>query len=130
RGRLSAACVQNRFDPARDIVDRRGGRRYAPNVVRAGEHDDDLRVDAVELTVLEPPQDVLRLVGAPSEIGSVPAEEILRPVREELRIVGGAPAPRDRVADKINVDAALPRLVDELRVRGERVLVDARRRSI
>src|SRR5439155_5908736 len=89
-----------------------------------------LRVDAVELAVLEPPEDVLRLVAAPSEIGGVPAEEILRPVREEIRIVGRAPAPRNRVAGEVDVDAALLRFVDELRVRAERALVDSRHGSI
>src|SRR5262245_59330972 len=46
------------------------------DVVRAGEDDDHLRVDAVELTVLEAPEHVLNLVGTPAEVRSVPPEEV------------------------------------------------------
>ena len=45
------------------------------DVVGAGQDHDDLRVDAVELAVLQAPEDVLRPVGAPAEVAGVPAVE-------------------------------------------------------
>src|SRR4051794_24468115 len=79
----------------------------------------------VELAVLETPQDVLRSVGAPAEVGGVPAEEVLLPVRQQLGIIGRAPAADDRVALEVDVDAAGGRFGEELLVRGHRVRVYA-----
>ena len=42
----------------------------ARDVVGAREHDDDLRVDAVELAVFESPEDVLNSVCAPPEVAA------------------------------------------------------------
>jgi hypothetical protein len=44
--------------------------RLRADVVGAGEQDDDLRIDAVELAVLEAPEDVLRAVGAPPKFAA------------------------------------------------------------
>ena len=56
-------------------------------------------------------------VGAPAEVGRVPAAKVRAPVGKQLRVVGRAPAPNDRVADEVDVDAARLRLVEQLRVR-------------
>ncbi|HEX9365523.1 MAG TPA: hypothetical protein VF921_02790 [Vicinamibacterales bacterium] len=109
-------------DPRKAAGDRRNLRvaaRPRPDVVRAGQDHDDLRVDAVQLSVLEPPEHVLNLVRAPAEVRGIPAEEIRLPVREVGRIVDRAPAAHDRVADEIDVDAALLRFVEQLRMGGE-----------
>ena len=88
-----------------------------PDVVRAGEDDDHLRVHAIELAVLDAPEHVLDPVGAPAEVGRVPAGEVLAPVGEELRIVRRAPAARDRVALEVDVDLPLRALREQLLVR-------------
>ena len=49
-------------------------------------------------------------VGAPAEVGGVPAEEVRAPVGEQLGVVGRAPAPNDRVADEVDVDPTRLRL--------------------
>jgi len=84
-------------------------------------------MNPVQLAVLKPPEDVLRAIAAPAEVRGVPAEEVGRPVRQELRVVGGAPAAHDRIAGKVDVDFALLRLRQQLRVRDRRVLVGPRR---
>ena len=86
------------------------------DVVGAGQHHDDLRLHAVQLAVGEPPEDVLRRVAAPAEVGRVPAVEVLLPVGEEVGVVGGAPAAGDRVAGEVDVDPPLLRLFEELLV--------------
>src|SRR5207237_7362651 len=104
--------------------------RFQTNVVRAGENDDDLRVDAIELSVLDAPEYVLDAVAPPAEVGGVPAEEVRVPVREILRIVRCAPAPRDRVALEVQVDGALRAFSKQLLVREHRVRIRPRRRLI
>ena len=64
------------------------------------------------------------------KFAGIPAVEVLRPVGQQLRVVERAPAPDDRVADEVDVDAALLRLLEQLRVRGHRVLIGARRRPV
>ena len=93
------------------------GRHGRAHVVGTGEQNDDLWVDAVQFAVFQAPQDVLHGVGAPAEIGRIPAEEILLPVGQQLGVVGCAPAARDRVALEIDVDAALVGLLEQLSVR-------------
>ena len=97
------------------------------DVVRAGEHDDHFGVNALELAVLHPPQNVLRSVGAPAEIPGIPAEEVLAPVREQVGVLGvaGSPATDDRVAEEINVDPAGASLGQQLLVSKLRVGVAA-----
>ena len=87
-------------------------------------------IDAIELAVLQPPEDVLRAVGAPAEVARVPAGERRLPVGEEVRIVGRAPAPRDRVADEVDVDPPLRPLREQLLVGEARVGVGAGHREI
>src|SRR5262245_44299890 len=65
--RLAAADIDEGLHAARDVGDLRRVARSRSDVVRPGEDDYDFRMDAVELAVLEPPQDVLNLVGAPAE---------------------------------------------------------------
>jgi len=66
---------------------------------------------------------MLGLVRSPPEIRGVPAEEVLSPIREQIWIVGRAPAADDRIAREIHVDAASARFVDQLSVGFEGVLV-------
>src|SRR3546814_14525773 len=65
---------------------------FAADVVGAGEEHDHLGVHAVEFTVLQTPENVLRAVGAPAEIAGVPAVEVRFPIREQLRVVRRTPA--------------------------------------
>ncbi len=69
--------------------------------------------------MVQAPENILNGIAAPTEIGGVPAYEILPPVRQEIFIlsIAGAPAPCDRIALEINADAALPRLFQQLRMR-------------
>ena len=60
----------------------------------------------------------------------VPAEEVGSPVGKQVRVVGCAPAPDDRVADEVDVDAAASGLCQQFLVRGHGVGVGSRRRSI
>ena len=82
------------------------GRHPGAHIVRSGEQDDDLRMDAVQFAVLQSPEDVLSGVCAPSEIGRVPAEKVLRP------------------------DHALFGLLQQLAVSGEGILVGSGGRPI
>ena len=95
------------------------------HIVRPRQQHDDLRLNAVQLAVGQPPQDVLHGIAAPPEVGRVPAEEVAPPVVEELAILrlARAPAPRDRVALEVDVDPATPGFLDELFVRDLRVAV-------
>ncbi len=104
--------------------------RHPADVVRAGHQHDDLRMHIVELTVGEPPENVLDGVPSPSEVRGIPSEEAARPVVEEVAIrrIARSPSPGDRVAREVDVDAAAPRFLEELGVRDARVLVDARNR--
>ena len=70
----------NRGDAARHLGGARVRCRRAASalptlLVPAMQHD-DLRIHAVELAVLQAPQHVLRLVGAPAEVRGIPACEI------------------------------------------------------
>ena len=131
--RLAAHDVEDRPDPAADVlrpvrdVDRL---RDNADVVGARQEHDDLRVHGVQLTVVQPPQHVLRRVAAPAEVGGVPADQLLPPVAEQVRVVGGSPAPGDRVAGEIDIDATAPRLLDQLRVCRDGVLVRASHRDV
>src|SRR6185295_8494394 len=101
------------------------GCRAVTDIIRAGQQYNHFWVDAVEFTIFEAPQDVLNGVGAPAEIRRVPTEEVLFPVGEHVRIIRGAPAADDGVAFEVDVDTALARLFQELRVRGQGVLIGA-----
>jgi hypothetical protein len=125
--RFAAARRENRREGAGDLRHGGVGPRRAADVVRPGQQHDHLGMDAVQLALLEAPQDVLCLVGAPPEIGRVPAEEVLRPVCEQRRIVCRAPPTCNRVALEVHVDAAGLRLGQQLLVGGHRVLIAARR---
>ena len=100
--------VNDCFEASCDFLNGRvdaGGRYRVADVVGAGQQHNYLRIDAIEFAVFETPEDVLDAVGAPAEIARVPAEEVLRPVFEELGIVGGAPAAGDGVAFEVDVDS-------------------------
>ena len=128
-GSLCLHDVQDRLKAPGDIRDlvviAPGGRGIA-DVIGAGEQDDDLRIDSVQLSIVEAPEDVLSGVGAPSEVGRVPAEEVLLPVGQQFRIVGSSPAAGDGVALEIDVDAAFLGLLQQLGMSGEGVLVGSR----
>ena len=107
------ADIYNCFNAAGNLVHPRiftTLRRFVADVVRTGEHDDDLRIDIIQLSLVETPENVLRGVATPAEVGSVPAKEILPPVHQKLAVlfVAGSPTPRDRVAFEIDVYASTP----------------------
>ena len=54
----------------------------------AGKQHNHFRVDAIEFAVVQPPEDILGHVGAPPEIGRIPAEEITLPAGKPFGIVG------------------------------------------
>ena len=87
-------------------------------------------MNAIKFAVLQSPQDVLDRVSPPSEVGRIPAKEILVPVRQELWIVRGTPAARDGVPRKIDVDAPFLQILAHLLVRQCGVGVSPRHRSI
>ena len=80
--------------------------------------------------MFDAPEDVFDAVGAPAEVGGVPAVEGLFPVGEEGGVVGGAPAAGDGIAEKVEVDAAGFGLGEELLVGEAGVGVGARGRLI
>ena len=127
-GSLGLHDAQDGLESPGDIRDfgfiaaRRNG---TADVIGAGEQHDDLRVDSVQFPIVETPEDVLSLIGAPAEIGRVPTEKVLFPIRQQRGIVGRAPTPRDRVAFEIDVDAALLRFLEQLRMGKHGVRVGA-----
>src|SRR5271170_2097141 len=83
RGRLGLNQLYNRLKTSRDIVSPcvgATGHRLIADVIRPGEQNNDLGIYSVEFAVLEPPENVLRLIGAPAEVRRVPAEEALPPI--------------------------------------------------
>ncbi len=124
-GRLFSHRFQNRPDAGHDLR-----RTVSAQIVGSGQQHDDLRADAVHFPVADAPENALRRVAAPAEVGGVPAEKGLPPVLEQARIVERAPAPRDRIAEQVHVDAALPGLFEQLRVRLQRVGVQPRHRRV
>lgn len=124
---LEPAGVEETLHAELEVGDLRVVER-AGDVVGAGEDHDDARVDAIEFAVLRAPEDVLEAVGAPREVTGVPAGERGVPVREESGVVGRTPAAGDRVADEIQIDAALAGLREQLLVREGGVRIGAWRR--
>ena len=62
----------------------------------------------------------MNAIGAPTEIGRIPAEEILLPVSQKVGIVSSAPTASDGIALEIDVDAALLGFVQKLAMRRRR----------
>jgi hypothetical protein len=94
RWRLRLDHAHNRLKTSRDLVCSRvnvPSGRCIGDVVCASEQNDDFGVDCIQLAVLQTPEDILRLIGAPSEISRVPAEEILFPIGQQVGVVDGAP---------------------------------------
>ena len=121
--RLLTAEIDDRLHTPHDLGDRCLIAGLRAHVVGAGQQDDHLGIDAIELAVLEPPQDVLRAVRAPAEVGRIPAVEVLLPVGDEVGVVGRAPSAHDRIALEIDVDSPLLRLLKKLGVRRHRILI-------
>jgi hypothetical protein len=82
--------------------------------------------------MLQAPQDVLGLVGAPAEVRGIPAAEILVPVFEQRLVVRirCAPAARDGVAEEIQIDLALGFLLQQGFVRQMRDFVEPAARLV
>ena len=76
--------------------------RAAAGVVGADHQHDDLGLDALELAVLNPPEDVLGPVAADAEVG-----RLARAVEPLPRFLGAVPALGDRVAQEEQVDVPL-----------------------
>ena len=125
RGARSTIAVMPRVMSA-TIASRSGDAAAAATLFVPAWSDDDLRVHAVELAVLQPPQDVLCACRRPSRNWrhSIRGSSASSSARNS-RVVGRAPAARDRVADEVDVDAALARFLEQLRVREPRVRIGA-----
>src|SRR5205085_5172850 len=104
--------------------------RCVTDVFCASKQNDDFGIDSIQLAVLQTPQDVLRPIGTPSEISRVPAEEILLPIGEQVGVVDGAPSSCDRVTFKVDVDPAMLRLPEQLRMSDQRVRVGSEDRLV
>ena len=130
RGRLLPASVDDRLEAPGDVGHLGLVAGLLADVVGAGEEHDDLRVDAVQLAVLQAPQDVLRPIPAPAEVAGIPAVEGLLPMGQEVRVVEGAPATGDGVAQEVEIDAAALRLGQELLVGEVGVAVGAHPRLV
>jgi hypothetical protein len=132
-GRLRRFCtaqIDDGLDPTRDVRDLGLAARLPAHVVGARLNDDDLRVDTIDLAVREPPQNVLDAVSAPSEVRSIPAEEVLSPVGEEVGIIERSPPSGDGIADEIHVDAASFGLCQQLVMSHLGITVGARHRPV
>src|ERR1700693_106521 len=103
----------------------RTSRNGAADVVRACQQNDDLRVRVIQLAVIQPPEDVLNSIRPPTEVGGIPAEEVLVPIGEQLRVIRRAPSPGDGVTFEIYIDTALLSFLNQLRVGDERVCVSS-----
>src|SRR6185369_4763456 len=108
-GSLLLESPQHGLDATGDVLGLRVAAGLRADVVGAAEEDDDLGIHAVQLAVVEAPKYILECVGAPAEVGDVPAEEVLLPVGEVFGVggVAGAPAAGDGVALDIDIDLAL-----------------------
>ena len=110
RGRLGLDQSDDRLKASRDIVCPRSGisvNRCITDVICAGKQNDDLGIDSVEFAVFQSPENILCVISDPPEISRVPTKEILFPVGQQFRIIGGTPAARNRVALEIEVGLAL-----------------------
>ena len=82
------------LDPFGRRLDARLGREK--HVVVADQQHAHLRFETVHAAVIEPPQDVLRLVAADPDVHRLPLREVFGPC--------GSPLLRDRVSDQQHVD--------------------------
>src|ERR1043166_2473376 len=121
------ADFHERLQSARDVLDLGLPAWKGSDVVDAGEHDDDFWIHSIKFAILETPEHVFDQVRAPTKIARVPSEEIGVPVREEFRVIGRSPTPRDRVTNEINVDAAFPGFFEEVLVGDLRIPIRSRR---
>src|SRR5262245_44267917 len=64
-GSFFATGRDERIESLEDVTHLRFTARTGADVVRAGEDDDDLRVHAIELAILNAPEDVLNAIRAP-----------------------------------------------------------------
>src|SRR5260370_9702646 len=85
-----------------------------------------------QLPCFQQPQNLLRGVSDPAEVGRIPTKEILAPDRQKVLVllIACSPPSGDRVTFKINVNATLPRFLQQLSVCDPRVLIGAGRRLI
>ena len=122
---LFATESEQRLQAAGNVLYLIGATGLGAHVVNAGEEDDDLWVYTIEFAMLQAPEDVLDSIGAPTEIGGVPPEEIGSPVFPQGSVlgVGGSPTARDGVAEEIDIDSALVRFLEELLVSDKGIAV-------
>ena len=115
-GSLLTAEVDQGGEAARDVGDLGVITGLLADVVGSAEQHDDLGVHAIQFAVLQPPEHVLGVVCAPAEVAGIPAAEVLVPMGQEIRVVGRTPAPRDRVAEEVDRNAAVLRLFEQLQM--------------
>src|SRR5258708_39941994 len=80
-----------------------------PHIVDSCQHNNDLRIYAIEFTVAKSPKNIFDSVPSPPEIGGVPAEEVLLPILQKRPVlrIGSTPTAGDGITDKKKVKAAL-----------------------
>src|SRR5207247_590916 len=97
-GRLLPQDVQYRSYSGGDISDPRvflALRGKAADVVGSREEDYYFWVDAIQLAIVQPPENVLSCIAAPAKIGGIPTKEVLSPVRQKrcVLVVACTPSP-------------------------------------
>src|SRR5262249_50883325 len=100
----------------------------AAEIIGADHEHDDLGLDALQLAVLEPPQDVLSAIAADAEVGRLERDGLLLEdlAAGALAVPLATPGIGDRIAQKEHVDATALGDLDEL---GVAALVLLRRRD-
>src|SRR5208282_3698979 len=96
-GDFRADVANDHFNGLRNVV-----RGVAVAVVGANHQHDDLGMDAVQLTVFDAPEDVLRAVATDAEVGGVARRVVFVPNRPAF----AAPVVSDGIALEQNVNAA------------------------
>ena len=88
-----------------DGLHTRGGflRQAAVGIARSGHHHGQLGRDAINVAMIQPPENVLRAIAADAQVDGVAFAVELLP----HRLACSFPALRDRIADEDQVDVAL-----------------------
>src|SRR5258708_33119766 len=80
-----------------------------PHIVDSCQHNNDLRIYAIEFTVAKSPKNIFDSVPSPPEIGGVPAEEVLLPILQKRPVlrIGSTPTAGEWITYKKHLKAAL-----------------------
>src|SRR5271168_3724385 len=89
RGTALPAVVNDRLDPIGDLL-----RRFSSEIVGADQQDDHLGVEIIDLSIVEPPENIFRSITRDAKIESVERSIMLLPNGRPCAL----PEIRDRVA--------------------------------